>query len=77
MRERQVDTYWRRREGEKMQWPDMESRKGWFTLFPVALSFSVMFFFPYLLRGVELEQPEKRNDAVPRFSRYGKNLYCQ
>lgn len=30
------------------------------------------FFFLYLLRGVELGQPEKRNDAVPRFSRYGK-----
>ena len=56
--------------------PDMESKKGWFTLFPVAPFFSVKFFFPYLLRGVELGQPEKRNDAVPRFSRYGKNLYC-
>ena len=48
----------------------MESKKGWFTLFPVAPSFSVKFFFPCLLRGVELGQPEKRNDAVPMFSRY-------
>lgn len=55
---------------KKCNGPDMESRKGWFTLFPVAPSFSVKFFFPYLLRGVELGQPEKRNDAVPRFSRY-------
>ena len=62
---------------KKCNGPDMESKKGWFTLFPVAPFFSVKFFFPYLLRGVELGQPEKRNDAVPRFSRYGKNLYCQ
>lgn len=55
---------------KKCNGPDMESRKGWFTLFPVAPSFSVKFFFPCLLRGVELGQPEKRNDAVPRFSRY-------
>lgn len=62
---------------KKCNGPDMESRKGWFTLFPVDPSFSVKFFFLYLLRGVELGQSEKRNDAVPRFSRYGKNLYCQ
>lgn len=55
---------------KKCNGPDMESKKGWFTLFPVAPFFSVKFFFPYLLRGVELGQPEKRNDAVPRFSRY-------
>ena len=55
---------------KKCNGPDMESKKGWFTLFPVAPSFSVKFFFPYLLRGVELGQPEKRNDAVPMFSRY-------
>ena len=54
---------------KKCNGPDMESRKGWFTLFPVEPSFSVKFFFLYLLRGVELGQPEKRNDAVPRFSR--------
>ena len=53
---------------KKCNGPDMESKKGWFTLFPVAPFFSVKFFFPYLLRGVELGQPEKRNDAVPRFS---------
>ena len=62
---------------KKCNGPDMESKKGWFTLFLVVHSFSVKFFFPYLLRGVELGQPEKRNDAVSRFSRYGKNLYCQ
>ena len=43
---------------KKCNGPDMESRKGWFTLFPVAPSFSVKFFFPCLLRGVELGQPE-------------------
>ena len=42
---------------KKCNGPDMESRKGWFTLFPVAPFFSVKFFFPYLLRGVELGQP--------------------
>lgn len=57
--------------------PDIGLKKEWFTLFPVALFFSVKLFFPYLLRGVELGQPEERNDAVPRLSRYGKNLYYQ
>ena len=39
---------------KKCNGPDMESRKGWRKLFPVAPFFSVKFFFPYLLRGVEL-----------------------
>ena len=31
---------------KKCNGPDMESRKGWFTLFPVAPSFSVKVLFP-------------------------------
>lgn len=36
---------------KKCNGPDMESRKGWFTLFPVALSFSVKFFSPICCVG--------------------------
>ena len=70
MRERQVDTYWRRREGEKMQWAGHGIEKGMVHVVSRRPFLFCKVLFPYLLRGVELGQPEKRNDAVPMFSRY-------
>lgn len=62
-----MDTYWRRREDEKMQWAGHGIEKGMVHVVSRRPFLFVKFFFPYLLRGVELGQPEKRNDAVPSF----------
>ena len=53
-----------------MQWAGHGIEKGMVHVVSRRPLLSVKFFFPYLLRGVELGQPEKRNDAVPMFSRY-------